>query len=208
MRRFLVARDSFIADQLVGAGSTVLEADLNGAKPGSNLVEVDDGGRPVNPEDAAKLVVAPGPRFIAPVMPHAPTAVHPQGLPPQRAGGLQLAGNHLRQYHAAEGAQSNEDAEARVKQLREELAEAEAVAESVRKARAELAEEAPRRRGAPAASGEPGILDRSITDLETYIETINDREELTRLRDAEVGGKSRTGALAAIDNRLASLDDA
>src|SRR5688572_26217649 len=96
IRYFTVVKPSFIADQLVAVGSRITDAFLNGAEPGSNLVETNENGEPVNPDELAKLLAigAPtGPRTIAPIMPHAPNPIHPQALLGQQAGGVQLAGN-------------------------------------------------------------------------------------------------------------------
>lgn len=56
--------------------------------------------------------------------------------------------------------------------------------------------------------GEPGPLDQSIANLEAHLEGIDDADELRALREGEVAGKSRAGALAAIDARLEALGSA
>lgn len=57
-------------------------------------------------------------------------------------------------------------------------------------------------------ASEPGPLDQSITKLTEYLKGVDDAAELDRLREAEVNGKSRDGALAAIDARKQELTEA
>jgi hypothetical protein len=57
--------------------------------------------------------------------------------------------------------------------------------------------------GAPAV--EPGPLDKSVPDLTAHLETVTDEAEIDKLIDAEKAGKSRVGALAALDARKAVL---
>lgn len=62
--------------------------------------------------------------------------------------------------------------------------------------------------GGSKASGEeaePGPLDQSIADLEKHLEGVDDPAEIDRLIEAERGGKSRSGALAALEARKAAL---
>jgi hypothetical protein len=54
--------------------------------------------------------------------------------------------------------------------------------------------------------GEPGPLDGSIADLTAHIEGIDDADEIQRLIDAETAGKSRIGALAALNDRLTAIN--
>jgi hypothetical protein len=116
-----------------------------------------------------------------------------------------LAGRDL-PYVAAGG--TDEPAASRVERLKRELAAAEAeVTATPVPADGPLVPEAPvRRSGEEGKQEEPGPLDQSIPALETHLGTLNDVEELRRLRAAEEGGKSRSGALAAIDARLEELD--
>lgn len=52
---------------------------------------------------------------------------------------------------------------------------------------------------------EPGPLDQSIPDLTTYLDTIGDVGAIDALIVAEKGGKSRSGALEALEVRKAAL---
>lgn len=212
-KRYMVVEGSFIASQLVAPGSVLTEADLGGASPGNALVEIDDKGSPVNPDDLAKLRNAGinfGPVQVAPIMPHAPNPTRPQAIPGHAPGDVAFAED--RNYVPGEGVESNESAEARVARLEKELADARSAAAAVA---ADTANGdgpvAPTRRSGSAAAasgaGEPGPLDGSIPDLEKHLATINDPAEVDRLRAAEVGGKSRSGALAAIDARKAELTE-
>lgn len=53
--------------------------------------------------------------------------------------------------------------------------------------------------------GEPGPLDQSIPDLTAYLETVGDVGAVDALIAAEKGGKSRSGALEALEARKAAL---
>jgi hypothetical protein len=53
---------------------------------------------------------------------------------------------------------------------------------------------------------EPGPLDQSIADLTAHIDGIDDADEIQRLIDAETAGKSRSGALAALNERLTAIN--
>lgn len=206
MRHFIVAQPSFIANQLVAAGSRVTEYDLGLSEPGEQLIEVDERGSPLNPADVNRLIgidVNLAPVQVAPVAPHAPNPTRAQALPPQPAGGVSLAGD--RRYVPADGVESNEAADARVERLKRELAQAEELLAAAGTASGD-GPVAPTRRSAQADPVEPGPLDQSIPDLEKHLATINDPAELERLRTAEVSGKSRTGAIAAIDARSEELN--
>lgn len=54
-------------------------------------------------------------------------------------------------------------------------------------------------------AAEPGPLDGSVDDLEAYIEDVDDVDVVQRLIDAETAGKSRKGALAALEARRDEL---
>lgn len=62
---------------------------------------------------------------------------------------------------------------------------------------------------APAAAStaqqDPGPLDKSIPDLTAYLETVSDVGTIDALIAAEKGGKSRSGALDALEARKAAL---
>jgi hypothetical protein len=203
MRHFIVAADSYIADRLLAAGSRITDAWLNGATPGSNLIETDEAGVPLDPKDGARLLAAGvhlGPVQVAPVAPHAPNPTRPQSIPGQSGGSVMIAGD--RGFVPGDGVESNEAADARVERLKTELAAAVEAAEAARSVADEP--EAPQRRGSDTG-GEPSPLDGSIADLTKSLASIDDTAELQRLRQQEVGGKSRTGALEAIDARFAEL---
>jgi hypothetical protein len=55
-------------------------------------------------------------------------------------------------------------------------------------------------------TAEPGPLDQSIADLTAHIDGIDDADEIQRLIDAETAGKSRSGALAALNDRLTAIN--
>lgn len=59
---------------------------------------------------------------------------------------------------------------------------------------------------ASAEIGSADPLDGSVPQLTEYLETVGDVAELRAMREAEVGGKTRTTALAAIDVRIAELE--
>ena len=50
-------------------------------------------------------------------------------------------------------------------------------------------------------SDEPGPLDQSVEKLTAYLETVSDADEVESLIEAETAGKSRAGALAALNAR-------
>jgi len=216
MRYFIVAEPSFIGAQLVGIGSRLNENDLNGSTPGNHLIEINEDGSPINQKDRARLLKAlagASSVAIAPIAPHAPNPTAPQAIPGQRPGSVQLAGGDLN-FRPAVGVETDEAAAARIAQLEAEI-------ETLRQARAAagsgvstlLTPEPPVRRPETGSEGEqggpakvePGPLDLSIPDLETHLAGVSDTEVLTQLRTAEVAGKSRVGALAAIDARFAAL---
>lgn len=60
---------------------------------------------------------------------------------------------------------------------------------------------------ADAEAGEPTLLDESIPTLRQELAKIDDVAEVRRLREQEVGGKSRTGALEALDDRIFQLEE-
>lgn len=212
-KRYMVVEGSFIASQLVAPGSVLTDADLGGATPGNALVEIDQSGSPINPDDLAKLRNAGinfGPVQVAPIMPHAPNPTRAQAIPGHAPGAVAFAED--REYVPGDGVESNESAEARVTRLEQELATARAAAAAVAAdtAKGDGPVAPTRRSSAPATgstgSGEPSPLDGSIPDLEKHLATVNDPAEVARLREAEVGGKSRSGALAAIDARAEELN--
>jgi hypothetical protein len=53
--------------------------------------------------------------------------------------------------------------------------------------------------------GEPGPLDGSVEDLTAYLSGVDDAAAVDELIAAETGGKSRKGALAALEARRAEL---
>jgi hypothetical protein len=50
-------------------------------------------------------------------------------------------------------------------------------------------------------TAEPGPLDQSVDDLTAYLATIDDADEVQKLIDAETAGKSRKGAITALETR-------
>lgn len=52
---------------------------------------------------------------------------------------------------------------------------------------------------------EPGPLDGSVDELSAHLETVTDADEVQALIDAETAGKSRKGALAALEARRDEL---
>jgi hypothetical protein len=52
---------------------------------------------------------------------------------------------------------------------------------------------------------EPGPLDGSVDELTAHLEGVADPDEVQRLIDAETAGKSRKGALAALEARRDEL---
>jgi hypothetical protein len=59
-----------------------------------------------------------------------------------------------------------------------------------------------------AGLAEPSILDQSVAKLTEALEDVDDIGELQALRDAEQGGKSRAGAITAIEDRIAAVQGA
>lgn len=59
--------------------------------------------------------------------------------------------------------------------------------------------------GDDSDAAEPGPLDGSVDDLAAHLETVDDPDEVQALIDAETGGKSRKGALAALEARRDEL---
>ncbi len=54
-------------------------------------------------------------------------------------------------------------------------------------------------------AAEPGPLDASIDDLTKHLDGVSDVAEIDRLIASEKGGKSRKGALDALDARREAL---
>lgn len=54
-------------------------------------------------------------------------------------------------------------------------------------------------------AGEPGPLDGSVPELTAYLEGVTDPDEVQKLIEAETGGKSRKGALEALEARRDEL---
>lgn len=54
-------------------------------------------------------------------------------------------------------------------------------------------------------ASEPGPLDQSVDDLTAHLETLTDADEVQKLLDAEVAGKSRKSAVAALEARRDAL---
>ncbi|GLI99134.1 hypothetical protein [Sphingobium sp. BS19] len=52
---------------------------------------------------------------------------------------------------------------------------------------------------------EPGPLDGNVDDLKDYLDTVSNPDEVQKLIDAETGGKSRAGALKALEARRDEL---
>ncbi len=55
------------------------------------------------------------------------------------------------------------------------------------------------------AAEEPGPLDQSVEKLTAYLEGVTDADEVQKLIDAETAGKSRTGAITALEARRDAL---
>lgn len=208
MKRYMVTQGSFIGSQLISPGSVLTDYQLGGATAGSTLVEIDANGNPVNPADMETMRLAGinfGPVQVAPVMPHAPNPTRPQAIPGQAPGAVAFAED--REYVPGEGVESNESAAARVERLEGELATARAAANAIAADTGNQVNQegpiTPARRG--AATPTSGPLDGSIPDLEKHLGTVNDTAALAHLRETEVAGKNRAGALAAIDSRSEEL---
>lgn len=58
---------------------------------------------------------------------------------------------------------------------------------------------------ATGAQPDPGPLDKSIPDLTAYLETVSDVGTIDALIAAEKGGKSRSGAIDALEARKTAL---
>jgi hypothetical protein len=56
-----------------------------------------------------------------------------------------------------------------------------------------------------AGGSEPGPLDQSVEKLTAYLETVTDADEVERLLTAEKAGKSRAGAITALEARRDAL---
>lgn len=59
--------------------------------------------------------------------------------------------------------------------------------------------------GADDDDQEPGPLDQSIEKLTEYLEGVTDADEVEKLIEAEKGGKSRAGAITALEARRDAL---
>jgi hypothetical protein len=59
--------------------------------------------------------------------------------------------------------------------------------------------------GGGAGEGESGPLDGSIDDLTTHIESVTDVDAIQKLIDDETAGKSRAGAIKALEKRRDEL---
>ncbi|QDC37096.1 hypothetical protein [Sphingobium fuliginis] len=69
----------------------------------------------------------------------------------------------------------------------------------------DFAEEWFKPEGEDDGAKEPGPLDGSVPELITYLEGVTDADEVQKLIDAETGGKSRKGALEALEARRDAL---
>lgn len=76
------------------------------------------------------------------------------------------------------------------------------------KGRYDVVSSAPKDGSVALTNGEPGPLDGSVEDLEKHLEGVTDPDEVQKLIDAETGGKSRKGALAALEARRDALLEA
>jgi hypothetical protein len=56
-----------------------------------------------------------------------------------------------------------------------------------------------------AETAEPGPLDGSVDDLTAHLATVDDADAVQALIDAETAGKSRKGAIAALEARRDEL---
>jgi hypothetical protein len=59
--------------------------------------------------------------------------------------------------------------------------------------------------GDSAEPAEPGPLDGSVDDLTAHLATVDDADAVQALIDAETAGKSRKGAIAALEARRDEL---
>lgn len=59
--------------------------------------------------------------------------------------------------------------------------------------------------GDGAKAGEPGPLDQSVDKLTAYLDGVTDADEVQKLIDAETAGKSRRGAVDALEARRDAL---
>lgn len=73
------------------------------------------------------------------------------------------------------------------------------------KGRAEVIGGGPAEGSVPITNEEPGPLDGSVDDLAAHLATVTDADEVQRLLDAETAGKSRKGAIAALEARRDEL---
>lgn len=140
----------------------------------------------VSAEEAAASVQ---PMPIAPVAPHAPGAEAPQVLP--SGSRITGTGSHILPGTGTDAVSLEPMSPDKAATLPEPEAPA-------------------RRSGAgdePAAAEEPGLLDSAIPHLRQELAKIDDLAEVRRLRDQEVAGKSRAGALEAIDDRIFQLEE-
>lgn len=69
----------------------------------------------------------------------------------------------------------------------------------------DFAEEWFKPEGEDEGGKEPGPLDGSVPELTAYLEGVTDADEVQKLIDAETGGKSRKGALEALEARRDAL---
>ncbi len=126
-KRWMLAEVGFFGS-LLAVGSIITQEDLGygtdekgkkvAIKPPKSAIEVDELGRPVSDEDAAKYAEIFGGNVgveIAAVAPFAPNPTAPQAAPAQAPGGLQLAEGAL-QLAPAPGVESDEARAAREEQ--------------------------------------------------------------------------------------------
>lgn len=57
-------------------------------------------------------------------------------------------------------------------------------------------------------AGEASVLDGTVKDVEAYVAETDDVAELRELLAAEQGGKDRSGAVSALEDRIAELEEA
>lgn len=151
MKHFVVIAGSFIGGILVAPGSFVNEDDLQGATPGSNLVEIDEAGRPVNSDDLAKLQgisFNPSRSEIAAVSPHAPNPTRPQAIPGRQPFDAPLVRDGG--WEPSQGVESDEAKEARIAILESELLKLKGVNDAIDEANENP--EPPQRRGATTST--------------------------------------------------------
>ncbi len=175
--RKLTTAPSFTEQGVLVPAGTLIEVE--------NFVPADKEGKndDANFQDVPSNYAPPPPVVVAAIGPTGPQPTQPQVIPP---GAMQTLGG----YSDAQGNRLIAEGSAEAIQVEEGGPSTNATGNTG---------------GASEKPAEPGPLDQSVADLTKHLDGMSNVDDVQALRDQEVAGKSRKGALDAIDARLETL---